>query len=139
MKEESDSYWSNKLRPFLSLWPRGYEYQNEGITINFVELAAQLDKSFVDCVVLIEPILTSVTQLHPILIAFKGSRLPNQYPSEVFKLFDRIFVIPERYFARPEEFLEILNELGEAEPTLVNKLRYREMIDYAQAKIDGQG
>ncbi len=139
MKDESDSFWSNKVKPFISLWPKGHQYQNEDISRNFVELVAQLDKSFVDSVALIEPLLTSVKNFHPVIIAFRESPLLSHYPLEVFKLLDRVFVIPERYFANPEQLLAILNELSEAEPILVENLRYREMLDYAQAKIDEQG
>jgi len=127
--DSADSYWANRIRPFMKrAWPKAAALIS-GKTSHFLSLMLiELSDSFSEGIDSIMPLLGPSDDLSFLLRRLKDKQLPDVQPRQVLLLLAAVFA-PSDTNPSPD-FRAILDQLVIADAGIAEEHAYRKMDEY---------
>lgn len=128
----ADGGWESHVIPFVEhVWPRELPLRTSGLVEAWVSMLDDSGTDFPAALAAVRRYLVPVDGgrlwFHRFLRTGDEASLIDKFPSNVLELLDA--VIPNSPAALPYELSEMLNQISEAEPSLITDRRYVRLVD----------
>lgn len=127
--ESADSYWRNRIRPFMKrAWPKAATFISGKMSGLLSLMAIELNDSFSEGVDSIMPLLGPSDNFSFLLWRLKEKQLPDVKPRQVLRLLSAVFVSTDR---NPSpDFRAVLDRLVRGDAGIAEEHAYKEMNRY---------
>lgn len=126
--EQHDEYWTNRIVPYLdSIWPRTSDTSPD-IARSLGHLCVAAQKFFSEALSKLRAWLQPLEYPGSLIHDLHGAALCEQFPQ---KSLDFLYLVINRQQPFPPSDLRAcLDQIQDADPTLKNDIKYRELSDY---------
>lgn len=124
--DERDAYWTNRIKPFIKhAWPREANAVDTQTSRQFAMVCLETNQAFPDAVEEFEALLCPFSDLGHFLNRFESTKLPDEFPSDSFKLLEMVF--DDQYEWPDDTLRKILNRIIERCPMIEDRSKYKNM------------
>lgn len=121
--EQRGEYWRNRVLPYLkSVWPKSREVMIPAISECLGRLCVAALGAFPEAMEWSRPWLQPIKYPHYLVLLLNQSELSKQFPSDALAFLDA--VIGEGAHLLPRELKQCLDDIGNAERSLVDDRRF---------------
>lgn len=121
--------WRNQIHPYLeSVWPRNIERQTPRISARLASLCVTAHDAFPEAVAYLLPQLEPLEVPELMTRKLSGTELCQEFPKHALDFLHAI--VKENPVFTPSKLGECLQQIRDADPSLEENDRYRQLIEY---------
>jgi hypothetical protein len=127
--EQREEYWLNRVLPYLkSIWPKSRNVKTPAISERLGRLCVAAREAFPDALKTLRYWLQPIERATYLIHLLNDAKLCQKFPSEALAFLNEI--IGENPQWLPEELMQCLEDIGNAEESLLTDRRFVKLKDF---------